>query len=106
MSSFVGLAARAALIWIFGMVVLSKVSSRARWTAFVEALPVLGLPGGVPPRIAAAVVVAGEAETVAALVVAPRLGAALAGALLVLFSVALVAAVRANRAACHCFGSR
>jgi hypothetical protein len=105
-SSFIGLAARAALIWIFGTAVVSKVSSRVRWAAFVDALPALGLPTSVPPRLAAAVVVAGEVETVAALVVAPQLGAALAAGLLVLFSLALVAAVGANRrASCHCFGA-
>lgn len=106
MSTFIALTARATLIWIFAAAIGSKLSSRARLRAFVEALPPLGLPARVPARIAAALVIGGEASALAALFVAPRLGAAIAAALLVVFTLALAGAVRGNRrAACHCFGT-
>lgn len=106
MTPFFGLTARVALIWIFGAAVLSKLSSRSGWAAFVEALPALGLPERIPGRIAAVAVVAGEAVALVTLVVVPRLGAAISAGLLLGFTVALAAAVRAgSRTACHCFGS-
>jgi hypothetical protein len=94
------------LCWIFGAAVLSKVSSRRRWSAFVEALPALGLPGRVPAGLAAAAVIAGEAGALATLAAVPRLGAVISAGLLVVFIAALAAAVRGNRrTSCHCFGS-
>jgi hypothetical protein len=100
-----GLLARATLGWVFGAALLSKTAGRARWQAFVDALPALGLPARVPASIAAGLVIAGEACALAMLVCAPRLGAALSAAMLAGFTIALVAAVRGNRrAACHCFG--
>ena len=100
-----GLLARATLGWVFGAALLSKAAGRARWQSFVDALPALGLPSRVSARIAAGLVIAGEACAVALLVCAPRLGAELSAAMLAVFTIALVAAVRGNRrAACHCFG--
>ncbi|HSS01885.1 MAG TPA: MauE/DoxX family redox-associated membrane protein [Kofleriaceae bacterium] len=100
-----GLLARATLGWIFGAALLSKTAGRARWHAFADALPALGLPARVPAGMAAALVIAGEACALALLLYAPRVGAALSAAMLAMFTVALAAAVRGNRrAACHCFG--
>ena len=106
MSSLIGLTARAALCCVFGAAVASKVSNRRRWAAFVGALPALGIPSGLSGRMAAAGVIGGEAAALATLVAVPRLGAAISAGLLLVFTVALAAAVRANRrTGCHCFGS-
>ncbi|WP_328989057.1 hypothetical protein OG394_22790 [Kribbella sp. NBC_01245] len=91
---------------VFAVSLASKVRSRAAYAAFVAAVP--GLAPGIPVRLAAPAVIAGEAAVVV-LVVIPAtavVGFALAVALLLSFTVAIVAAIRRRqKVTCQCFGS-
>ncbi|GAA3113374.1 MauE/DoxX family redox-associated membrane protein [Nonomuraea salmonea] len=110
---YVALAARCTLGIVFLVAVAGKVRGRAAFEAFRRSVPALvPLPRGrVPAALPAALpatVVALEAATVLLLTTeftAPA-GLALAGAVLLAFSLGIRHALRAgSRASCNCFGA-
>ncbi|MEV4568581.1 MauE/DoxX family redox-associated membrane protein [Nonomuraea sp. NPDC049419] len=106
---YVALAARCTLGIVFLVAVAGKVRGRAAFEAFRRSVPALvPLPRGRVPAALPATVVALEAATVLLLTTeftAPA-GLALAGAVLLAFSLGIRHALRAgSRASCNCFGA-
>jgi hypothetical protein len=103
------IAARAALIAVFALAVISKVRSSAAYTGFRKALRQLGIVPASTVNAAAASAVAVEAAIVVSLALPARpvifAGFVLAAGLLVVY-IAVIAQVirRGNRTTCACFG--
>jgi hypothetical protein len=95
-----------ALLLVFGVSAVTKLRSRSAYAAFVRSTRQLLPPGSRQVTRAAWVVVGAEVATVVLLPVFPVAGLAVAAALLIAFSVAILAAVRRGVSApCRCFGA-
>ncbi|NYI07612.1 MauE/DoxX family redox-associated membrane protein [Allostreptomyces psammosilenae] len=109
MESYLLLAARCLLAVVFAAAFFGKVRGASRFRQFTASIRTLGvLPEGLA-RHAAAVIVVGEGATAVLLATpfAPRLGFALAAALLTVFVGVVVRAIRAGVIAeCRCFGRK
>ncbi|MBO3737440.1 MauE/DoxX family redox-associated membrane protein [Actinoplanes flavus] len=96
------------LTGVLAISLISKLRSRAGFTAFAGAVVDFGLAPRHRARPVAAAAVAAEMIVVAALFrpSGATVGLALAAALFAVFTVALATAVRrGSRAGCHCFGA-
>ncbi len=108
--AYVELCARVAVALVFIVSVLSKLSSPASFTGYVNAVRALGGERLKPPAVWGAVVVAAEVSVATTLLLPGQLrlrsvGFLAAAALLSLFSFAIVAAVRRGlQQPCRCFG--
>ncbi|NEA37371.1 MauE/DoxX family redox-associated membrane protein [Streptomyces sp. SID13031] len=106
MSGYAVICCRLVFGVVFAVSLLSKTRSRGRYADFVAAVP--GLAPGIPVRLAAPAVIAGEAAVIVAMVLpgtAP-LGFAVAVLLLIAFTAGIVHAIRQQQSvSCQCFGA-
>ncbi|MQY04563.1 MauE/DoxX family redox-associated membrane protein [Actinomadura macrotermitis] len=102
---YVALAARCTLELVFLVAVIGKARSPKAFREFRASVP--GLAPGLPPAAVSAAVPAAEAAIVVLAAIGPTApaGLALAGAVLLMFTAAIVRTLRAGRqATCRCLG--
>jgi hypothetical protein len=106
LSEYAVICCRLVLGLVFAVSLISKTCGRARYAEFVAAVP--GLAPGIPARLAAPAVIAGEAAVLVAMVVpgAAAIGFAVAALLLIAFTAGILQAIRGRqRVSCQCFGA-
>lgn len=106
MSGYAVICCRLVFGVVFAVSLLSKTRSRGRYAEFVAAVP--GLAPGLPVRLAAPAVIAGEAAVTVAMVIPGTAvyGFAVAALLLIAFTAGIVQAIRRQQSvSCQCFGA-